>query len=109
MSKDNLVNVIEKTIQHVIFMQSAQLLAKLENGNSNYEQDLFYIIYNSFRATVYELMDTYTGLVGCETYRINRLNTVVYYLLFSGLGIIGLVCGLLIYYLKSVDKKVNSI
>ena len=54
-------------------------------------------------------MNAYTGLQTCEANRISWLRTVVNYLLISGLGVIGVSFGLLVFYLKSVDKKINSI
>ena len=85
------------------------MLAEVEKGTLNYDQDLFYIIYNSFRITIHELLDAYTDLKNCETTRIKNLSTVVNYLLISELTLIGLVCVLLIFYIKSVEKKINSI
>ena len=109
MSKDNLINVLENTAQHVIFMKVNQILQKFEEKKLNYDQNLFYVIYNSFRITIYELKDTYLGLKSCEIDRINKLSAMVNYLFISGLLIIGIICAILLLYLISVNKKVNSI
>ena len=109
MSKDNLINVLENTAQHVIFMKVNQILQKFEEKKLNYDQNLFYVIYNSFRITIYELKDAYLGIKSCEIDRINKLSTMVNYLFISVFGFIGLVSCLIIFYLIPVDKKINSI
>ena len=107
--KSNLVDLLGNTIHHVIFMQTSSILAEFQKGSLDYDKDLFFIIYNSFRLSVYELSDAYTGLKQCENDRIEKLSTVVNYLFISGLGVIGFVCVLLVFYLKTVDKKINLI
>ena len=84
------------------------MLAEVEKGTLNYDQDLFYIIYNSFRITIHELLHAYTGLKACETGRINNISTIVNYLVIFGLTLIGSVCCVLIVYLKSVETQINS-
>lgn len=49
-----------------------------------YDENLFYIIYNGFRVSMYELEKAFNGLNECEVQRTNDMNYIVTYLTIFG-------------------------
>ncbi|OMJ87906.1 hypothetical protein SteCoe_10319 [Stentor coeruleus] len=99
---DNLVNIIEKTDRAI-----SRFYGKFSSNNTKWENELFFMIYNTLRINVNELYKAHLDFSKCESNKIEEVNIIVYYLFFGGLLLIGIVTSILLIFICWIERKLN--
>ncbi|OMJ70194.1 hypothetical protein SteCoe_31876 [Stentor coeruleus] len=104
MTKTNLLDILHKT-----YFYGSLFLQDLSKEN------LYYIMFNTFRLTIYEIQDSFTNLIKNEKQRLKNLNSQLDSLFYVGVCIIsvfGVLAFLVIYplhvYLKGVWSQLHK-
>ena len=109
MKYTNLYDFIGQFIKNVIFIQSESFVAQFINKTYDYDQYLFFIIFNSMGEPYIKVLNAYNDIKYCELGKLNDLNRLEIDLFLIEIAV--LFCGFfsLAIYLFIIDKYLNLI
>lgn len=96
-------------IEKVSLKQSEFILIKLRADNTNYENELFFIIFNAFGNSFKHIYKAVQGLADCEIARVEKLSSVDNSLMFAGVGILSVAFTFITVYLLTIDVYLNNL
>ncbi|OMJ87344.1 hypothetical protein SteCoe_10939 [Stentor coeruleus] len=93
-----------------MFIEKSELiLIKLRANNTNYENELFFIIFNAFGSSFEHIYQAIIGLKNCEIARVDELSSVNNSLMFAGVGILAVAFTFITVYLLTIDVYLNNL
>ncbi|OMJ66992.1 hypothetical protein SteCoe_35975 [Stentor coeruleus] len=99
--------VIGLLIQNVINIQAYEIVIQIEKNENNYENNMFFVLFNSLGSSFQQTNLALVNLVECELARVNDLSMTKNYLLIGAVIILSISAIIMSLYLLSIDKCLN--
>ncbi|OMJ90888.1 hypothetical protein SteCoe_6650 [Stentor coeruleus] len=91
----------------LLIQNAYEIIAKIEKNDNSYDDNLFFIIFNSLGSSFQQTNLALKNLVTCELNRVDKLSTIKNYLLIIAIVILAASALFMVFYLLSIDKFLN--